>query len=277
MNLTTLQNLKSWLSVTSTTDDALMSRLIIQISGMIYAYLQRSSFIMQNYTDYRNGNGNCSMLLDNWPVLSVSSVQVGSLTVPAAPPGINMCQAGWFLNPWSGFPPGRAQSVNLRGYFYSSGNGNVAISYVAGYAVQNEAWTVPVGTPPAITPNSPYGSWAADNGVAYANGIKLVAVASNPTIGQYVPPTYGGAQSWYSFNVADEGANILITYSYIPAPIEQACIEVCSERYKYKSRIGNKSQSVAGQETVSYDLSGFPDAVKEMLGPYMDMTQDFSV
>ena len=228
MNLTTLQNLKSWLSTTSTTDDALMSRLITQISGMIYAYLQRSSLIQQNCVDYRNGNGNRRMLLENWPVLSVSAVQVGAFSVPAAPTeGENLLQWGWFLNPWSGQPPGRAQAVDLRGYTYQCGLGNVAVSYIAGYVQQNEPQTIP-SSPFQVTPNQPYGSWAADSGVTYAEtGIPLTAVKSSPAQGQYVAPVYGTTNT-YTFNAADANQEVLISYSYIPAPIEQACIELCS-------------------------------------------------
>lgn len=277
MNLTTLQNLKDWLQTSTNSDDALMSRLITQMSGMIYAYLQRSSLIQSDYTDNRNGSGNCRMMLSNWPVLSVGSVYVNNTQIPKAPIGPNpSIQAGWFLSPWSGQPPGRAQTVDLHGYNFWQGLGNVSIAYVAGYVVQNEPQTIPMAAAYGIIPNQFYGSWAADSGVAYASGAALSAVAVNPAEGQYVAPIYGQT-SGYQFSEADAGKAVLLSYSYIPAPIEQACIELCAERYQYRSRIGERSHSLGGSETVSYNLAGIPDAIGEMLRPYIDMTQDFSV
>lgn len=276
MNLTTLENVKSWLTVGTTTDDALLARLITQMSGLIYAYLQRSSVIQTDYTDTKNGSGNNRIQLENWPVLSVSSLNINGAAITAAPNISTGFQAGYVLTAWSGRPPGRAQLVELRGYNFPQGTGNVTTSYTAGYVVQAEAQSIPNDNKYGVLPYQPYGSWAADSGVTFADGTALTAVASSPIAGQYVAPIYGRTTG-YQFAAADAGKAILMSYSYIPAPVEQACIEMCSERYRYRGRIGERSKSIGGAESVSYDLSGMSDAVMTMLQPYVDYTQDFSV
>ena len=50
--------------------------------------------------------------------------------------------------------------------------------------------------------------------------------------------------------------------------IEQACIEIVAERYRYRSRIGQVSQSLGGQETASYKLDALTDVIKTRLNPY---------
>ncbi len=72
----------------------------------------------------------------------------------------------------------------------------------------------------------------------------------------------------YTFAAADQGLGVLLNYSYVPAEIEQAAIEWISERYRYKQRIGQVSQSLGGQETSSYSLKDMPDFIKLILQPY---------
>lgn len=277
MNLTTLGNLKSWLKVKSSDDDNLLQRLITQVSGLIYSYLQRPSFVKTTYTDVRNGSGTRRVWLENWPVIAVSSVMIGNTTVPQAPNAPPLTQAGWYLTPWDGLPPGDMQTVDLCFYDFCKGLANVAINYTAGYVVQNEAQTITAATDQVVA-NQIYGSWAADNGVTYANGTALTAIASGtPSAGQYVPPILSNGNGAYQFASADHNAAILLSYSFIPAPIEQACIEWASERYRYRERIGETSRSVGSQETASYSIKGMPEQIREMLDPYRKLVQDFQV
>ena len=86
---------------------------------------------------------------------------------------------------------------------------------------------------------------------------------SSPTIGQYA--VSGGV---YTFSAADQNAAILLSYSFIPPDLEQACIELVAERYRYRGRIGEKAKTLGGQETTSYLITDLPPAVKMMLDPY---------
>lgn len=259
--LTTLANAKSWLGVSTTNDDALLTRLIGSASRFILSYLERPSLFQTSYTDIYDGVGNRVQMLRNWPVISVSSLLIGGQTITAAP-SITGPGCGYVLEPSSGQPPGRPQALTLRGYEFWRGYSNVQAVYSAGYIVQKEAQTVP-GTPFQVTVNAPYGNWAVDQGVTYANGVGLALVSSGPTTGQY-----SVANGVYAFSAGDANVAVLISYSYIPADIEQACIEMVGERYNYKSRIGVVSKSLGGQETMTYSQKDMSAFVSSMLVPY---------
>ena len=164
-------------------------------------------------------------------------------------------------------PPGPQQAVNLYGFRFWPGTGNVSISYTAGYVVQNESQTVPNTTPYSLAVNAPYGIWGADQGVTYANGTALTAVASNPNQGQYTV-----SKGIYTFNAADAAASVLISYSFIPSDIEQACNDTVAEIYTYRNRIGEKTHSLGGQESVSFDTSRLTDFTKQQLRAYKRVT-----
>ena len=72
----------------------------------------------------------------------------------------------------------------------------------------------------------------------------------------------------YTFAAADAGAAVSISYGFIPAAINNACIEWVAERYRYRTRVGQSSQSVSGQLTSSYSLKDIPDFVRASLDPY---------
>ena len=59
-----------------------------------------------------------------------------------------------------------------------------------------------------------------------------------------------------------------ISYGFIPAAINNACIEWVAERYRYRTRIGQSAQTVAGQQTASYSLKDIPDFIRASLDPY---------
>lgn len=119
--LTTLGNAKAWLSLTSATDDALLTRLIQAASGLIESYCNRQ-FASQSYTETRDGNGRPILLLGNYPISAVSSVSVNGRPIP---------QAGAFGVPGYRF---NSDSILLTGYLFERGLKNIDISYTAGLA-----------------------------------------------------------------------------------------------------------------------------------------------
>jgi hypothetical protein len=269
-SLTTLDNVKAWANVSSSNDDLLLTRLIGSASRGILSYLQRPTLFQNVFSDVYDGVGNSRQILRHWPVLSVASVTVDYQTivqyqVPQQPtPYYTQYGCGWVLEPWDGYPPGRPQAVDLRGFRFCRGNSNVQIVYTAGFVVQNEAQTVPASSVYSVAVNAPNGNWAVDQGVTYASsGTALTPVASAPAQGQY-----SVAAGLYTFNAADASQAVLISYSYIPSDIEDACITLVGERYSYKNRIGTVSKSLGGQETVSYSQKDMPDFIKTTLRPY---------
>jgi hypothetical protein len=267
-NLTTLTNAKSWAGVTTSSDDVLLTRLIGSASRLILSYLQRPTLFQNVFSDVYDGVGNTRQILRNFPVISVTSVTIDFQTIsqyqiPQQPSPYQQCGTGWVLEPWDGYPPGRPQAVDLRGFHFCRGHSNVQIVYTSGFVIQNEAQTVPSSGSYAVAVNAPNGNWGADQGVTYANGTALTPVASSPAQGQYAV-----SNGTYTFNLADAGQAVLISYSYIPSDIEDACINMVGERYNYKNRIGTVSKSLGGQETVSFSQKDMPDFIRTMLQPY---------
>lgn len=271
-NLTTLANLKAWLGIPSnvTSDDAFLNLLIKSTSQAVMTYLMRSSLYKKTYTnEIYDGKQTTRIYLKNWPVLSVSGLVIGNQTVQPFPVSVlpnptTACGTGYVIDAWDGTLPGYPQALSLRSLYYPMGNSNVAVTYAAGYSVQNEAQTIPSGSPYTLTAEAPDGTWMQDDGVTYATtGVAILPVAANPTIGQY-----SVAAGVYTFAAADAGKAVLISYSYVPAALEQACYETAAERYSYKQRIGQKSKSLASQETISYDNSGMTSYSQSLAAPF---------
>jgi len=277
-DLAVLADVKTWLSGSSgigTTDDTLLGRLITDISGAIYAYLGRPSLIPRSVTERRDGNGKQRIYLRQFPAVSIVSLLINDIAVPAAPlpqAGSAWPQAGYLLEPWDGAPPGRIQALDLFGHWslgqacelFHVGRQNVVVTYTSGYQISAEAAIVPAAPGPyTVSAQAPFGPWASDAGVVYANGNTLTKVASAPGAGQYA--VAGGV---YTFSAADAGASVLVSYGFIPAAINNACIEWVAERYRYRTRIGQSAQTVAGQQTASYSLKDMPDFIRASLDPY---------
>src|SRR5438105_1144611 len=89
-DLTTLANVKSWLGITESTDDVLLTRLISGFSRYIQSWLNRD-IASKQYTETRDGvgagAGGYRMMFNNYPVSSVQSLTIGTYPVVASPDG----------------------------------------------------------------------------------------------------------------------------------------------------------------------------------------------
>jgi hypothetical protein len=269
-DLATLADVKTWLAGSSgigSSDDALISRLITDVSGAITAYLGRPSLVPRTYMERLDGNDKTRLFLRHYPVLQVISLLIDTAAVPAAAPAGAPLAKGYLLEAWDGLPPGRPQALDVFRIFYRKGRQNIVVDYTAGYAVENEAASVPVAPSPYnVTVAAPFGPWASDAGVTYSNGAALVAVAGNPTAGEY-----NVTNGVYGFAAADAGAAVLVSYGFIPAAINNACIEWVAERYRYRTRVGQSAQTVQGQQTATYSLKDIPDFIRASLDPYRNV------
>ena len=121
-----LADVKTYLGITVTTTDAVLSSLITNVSAVIESYCNRT-FAQATYNDTRNGTGSDRMFLANGPVTAVASVTIDGIAITAAPDAIT---AGYvfddslvYLRP-GGFYPSR----------FNKGVQNCTIVYTAGYA-----------------------------------------------------------------------------------------------------------------------------------------------
>lgn len=285
MNLTYLANVKAYLGISTSNSDAQLARFITALSNMALSYMQRPAITLTTYNEYQSGVGNNIMMLRNWPIIAVTGIQISNASFAfggnqfgssgvASPPilipqALSFGQAGYFLTPWDGSLPGRPQNVSLNGYGYPRGTNNILFTYKAGYCIQNELRNVPASTAYTLLPLVPNGPLSQDDGVTYANGTALTKVASNPAQGQYSfvqDPATGIAT--YTFAAADAGAAVLLSYSFIPSDLENAVIDMIGERFKYLSRIGETSHSIAGQVTVAFNTKPLTDFDMLSLNPY---------
>ena len=281
-DLCTLQDAAAWVSASTTgADAAVLSRLITSMSGSINGYLARGFLLPTTISERYDGPGSQRLYFRRWPILSIASLTVNNITVPPASqpaPGQTWPNNGYLVEPWDGIPPGKMQAVDLYGgawgYGFSApafvpGRENIAVTYTAGYQVTNEQVLIS-SSPPEYQVLAPYGPWGSDQGVVGPGGTAFAAVAASPGLDQYVP-SYDSTPGLYLFSEANAGQTVSISYGYIPAAVNDACIEMVGERYRYRKRIGQRSESVGGQQTASYDLSAIPAYVKAMLAPYISV------
>jgi hypothetical protein len=93
-SLTNLADCKAWLGVTSSTDDALLTTLIGDVSRAILADLGRAAVLPTTYVDTLDGGGARALTLRQWPVTQVTSCTIDGLPVsPSTSPG----QPGYVL------------------------------------------------------------------------------------------------------------------------------------------------------------------------------------
>jgi hypothetical protein len=271
-DLTSLAAVKLWGGISVSDSDAQLSALISSASRAILSSLSRPAILPTVYTDrYDSRIEQKRLMLRNWPVISVTSVQVGSDVLSAVNPltlsPINpLVQPGfgYALEPdrWDGAPPGAPQSLDFFSWRAFAGRQGIQVVYTAGYQ-STDAAVIPA-TPYQVTALAPYGAWASDQGVVFsATGAALTAVTGTPSTGQY-----SVTAGVYTFAAADAGKAVQISYGFVPFDLAQACIELVMHRFTAQSRVGVKSKSLGGQETVSYDTSGIPASVAAMVQPY---------
>lgn len=268
-DLTTLAAVKTWMGTPDSGSDAQIGALISPASRAIMSHLGRPSLLPRAWSDrYDARPGLRRVVLRNWPIIAVSEVMIGNRVLNSVNPGAPSLGYALETDPWGGAPPGIPLAVDLLdGAAGCGGRQAILVNYTAGYQ-ETDSVLVPSGGG-AVTPAPLYGNWASDQGVAYAlTGAALTLVASTPAEGQY-----SVSAGVYTFAAADASAALLVSYGYVPFDIAQACIELVAQRSTAGSRVGVKTKSLGGMESVSYDTTAIPDAVKGMLRPYRQAMQ----
>lgn len=283
-DLTTPQRAAVWMPNPPALPSPIISQLITSMSGLIYGKLNRARTYSQIFTRTFDGVGNMQLVLPDYPVTSVAAVQVGQASVPPSvlpfpgatqPSGTNPGY-GYRLIPWDGNLPGANAVLEFNGGYFPVGAQNIKVTYQAGYLVQSEPAVVP-GTPFQVTVLQQEGIWCRDNGVTYADGTPFTPVAATPAVGQYIPPP-DATPGLYTFSAGDTNAAVLISYSFIPSPLEEACNQMVAERMGYRTRVGEIMKALGGQETVRFQRGamGPPWSRQSSLPPeVMDLINDY--
>ena len=90
MMLCTLASLKTYLGITTTDNDEILTMLIKQNSAMIENYLNYSLARKVNEAEVHSVNNEQLLLLDNQPIQSVSAVTIGGTAIDGQIP-VPMC------------------------------------------------------------------------------------------------------------------------------------------------------------------------------------------
>lgn len=265
-DLTTLDRVKLYLGLKdeNTNSDLLLSRLVTAVSGAVLNYVGRATFGVQEFADVYDGSGKDFMLLRQWPVLSVSAVDCFGTTIRPSPDTTRWPPASGFVVESMESAGGGQQRLNLYGYCFPNGRSSVRVTYTAGYQTLDEPATVPTDAPYQVDPQL---VWISDLGVTLADGTPLTKVSGSPGAMQY---QLQGAL--YTFNAAQAGVDVLISYSSVPPDVDEATVEMVAEAFKRKDRLGIVSQSVGGQETVTYSQKDMSDVNKLALNPFRRVT-----
>lgn len=264
-DLTNLAALKAWLGLPAapSASDATLAALVTAASRAILAALSRPGLLPQDYAELCDGDRR-ALTLRHWPVLQVRSVTWNGAAVPQLAAGGVTAAFGYMLRPGDLAPPGAPQALDLFGVQPSHRRANVVVDYQAGYAVVGETQAIPPAAPPTLAALAPYGPWASDLGVTYAESAgPLAAVTGAPEAGQYAV-----ADGVYSFAAADAGASVSLSYGYVPQDLAQAALELAAERFRAADHIGVRSKSLGGQETIAFDSAPISAPVLALLQPY---------
>ena len=136
-DLSKLETLKTWLPInsTTTTDDITLARLLTAVSMDFMRATNRPDLLLASYTEVHQGDGSSRMIAWHWPVIAISSLVVGALTITASADKI---ANGYYLD--SDIDPERIWNIYLNGYAFTDRQ-PVKIAYSAGYVQPGTAPT----------------------------------------------------------------------------------------------------------------------------------------
>lgn len=129
--LATLADVKAWLDIAdeNTADDALLTRLITRVSGIVEAWLSRSILAADYTQEFQSQYPQKAIAIKHYPINSVASVSIAGVEVPyqASDPNGN----GYRWDQGEDSP-----LIYLKGY---SALGRVVVTYNGGYATAPDA------------------------------------------------------------------------------------------------------------------------------------------
>ena len=112
---------------------------------------------------------------------------------------------------------------------------------------------------------APYGPWASDLGVTYAeSGAPLTAVNGRTSGGTIFRPPPASTAS----PRPTPARPISLSYGYVPQDLAQAALELAAERFRAADHIGVRSKSLGGQETIAFNSAAISAPVLALIQPY---------
>lgn len=260
MNLTTVANVKQYLSITTSNQDSLIAALITRESALAEAWTGRTFPSVSNVSKRLNGNGSKKLVLPDQPILSVSAVSILGSAVSASADGV---AAGFMFDDTCLYLVGGIAGMSWGDRFPNVPQ-SVVVSWEAGYQTSETAY-VPTGNTPTITPTNGGTAATVVSVTDDTAGTTMTQVGSSPATGEF-----SFSAGVFTFNSAEYNHAVTMTYKYIPAAVEQAVIEMVGLDLQQRSNMGYNSKTLA-TETVTYEKKGISESARELLAPYRRM------
>lgn len=124
MSIIANSDVKTFLGITVTGDDALLTTLLTQIEEYVQNVYCERQFAAANHTEYYDGDGSGVLLLDNYPIVSVTSVHDDTDREYGADDLIDSDDIITYE---------KEGKLVLDGLCFTKGNKNVKVVYRAGY------------------------------------------------------------------------------------------------------------------------------------------------
>ena len=128
-DLVSLADLKTWLDLASTDDDALLGRLITQVSRATLGFLDRGNILPARIVETRDGRNDTEIVLRQWPVTSIVALSIDGAAIAPAPPLVagSPHRSGYLVEAAEPAPPGHMQRLALRGRLFTAGVQNIRV------------------------------------------------------------------------------------------------------------------------------------------------------
>lgn len=127
--LISLSEAKEYLGITDTGDDLVLTHLLNEVSAIIQKYIGRE-LVSQERTQYYSGDGSCELILKDFPIISINSINVDSQRSFDSSTEID--SENFIVKKGSGI----VEAFNLLGN-WTPGRSNIKIVYTSGYTVGN--------------------------------------------------------------------------------------------------------------------------------------------
>lgn len=283
IDLTWLKVCRDFAEIKGNADDDLIQHLITAFSRFALDRCGRDSLNqVAAYTETYDGSGGPRLFTRNSPIASVASLKVCGRLIPAS---AGFGKGGYYIEQtgrslalrWPGSLSGAGFAIGANGDSFASGRGNIELVYTAGFPPRrqtNEAQTIGAAPFAAnIVIVDCAGTWAADQGVMFADATPLVAVAQAPAPGDYVAL----GQGRYVFNAEDNGKAVLLSYDFNapPADLELVATRAVAQALKRRGTLDQKSKSISAQGgtgTTSYRDWAMPPEDERVLLNYRRFT-----
>ena len=253
--LTSLANLKSWLGITASTDDAVLERAIDRATARIESHLGRQ-ILSRSYSEWRNGCGVTSIHLNQWPVTQVTNVWTGNRAAIVIGATSGYIRASVSVNQETDTPALVTTTTTDAGVTVATTHDfdtlkttadvvTSGILTVPGYTASLSYNTRSVQLRPRAGADAVLATvtlFAADTASEYTYDYDRGILSIDPSSFAYWPMDAGV--------MPDAVKSVLVEYTAgydtVPDDIEQACIEIAALMYRDRKRDGNIASESLG-------------------------------